>query len=78
MTRNGTEGLGFPKGNTNTPTPDTLNCTTVLSDAHIGAFKKYWKVMTGPAPGKPDKTAMIGLQTADSCTERCILLSTPG
>lgn len=78
MARSGTEGLGFPNGNSNTPTPDTLACTVALSDVCIGAFKKYQKVMTGLAPGKPDKSAMIGLQIANSSTGRCILLTTPG
>lgn len=55
--------------NSNTSTPGTLTCTVTLSDVRIGTLKKYWKFMTAVAPGKPDKLAMIGLQTADSSNE---------
>jgi len=72
------EGLSFPTVNNTTPPPGTLTCTVALSDVHTGVLEKYWKFMTALTPGKPDKSTMIGLQTADSSNERCILLSTPG
>lgn len=68
MARSRREGLLFPAASTNTATAGTR--TVALSEVHIGALKEHWESTAVLAPGKPDESALIGLQTADSSKER--------
>lgn len=70
MIRSRTEGLVFPAASTNIATAGALTCTVALSEVSTGTLKEPWESTTAPAPGEPDESPLIGLQTADSSKER--------